>query len=80
MYESIWHRPSEQRVDATYAYRGRGGSLNREIVVRQRYLLASAVESTLVRAGFELMSLSGDFEGSSYDLESEQLVIVARAR
>ena len=74
---SSWERDA-QRIDATYVHVPVGETEAVEGTVRQRYVLADQLGGVLASAGLELELLAGNFEGSSFDHESDLLVAVAR--
>jgi SAM-dependent methyltransferase len=76
---SSWDKPA-QRIDATYLHVRVGDEQAVEGLLCQRYVLAEQLRSLLAAAGLELTELYGDFASSSYDLESELMVVVSRAR
>lgn len=76
--KSTWDR-RRQRVDATYVYRARDGSVRHAMSIAHRYLRLREVAPLLDAAGLELVSVHGDFAGGRYDRERGSLVVVARA-
>lgn len=76
---SEWDKPG-QRIDATYVHVRVGSEDAIEGVLRQRYVLVEQLRSLANGAGLEILALDGDFCGSSYDDESELMVVRARRR
>ena len=74
---STWNKPA-QRIDATYLHLRVGDEHAVEGLLRQRYVLAEQLRTSLAAAGLELAELHGDFDGSPYDLDSELMVAVVR--
>jgi hypothetical protein len=62
---------------ATYVHVPDRGGRAIEYAIEQRYLLRGQLEGLLRRAGLTPLSVHGDFEGGSYDAESEVLAVVA---
>jgi len=76
--KSSWDR-RKQRMDATYLYVTKDGDIRHEEVIGHRYLRRAQVEPLLARAGLELVSVHGNFEGGPYDPSGGSLVVIARA-
>jgi SAM-dependent methyltransferase len=74
---STWDKPA-QRIDATYLHVRVGDEHAVEGLLRQRYVLAEQLRTSLAAAGLELVELHGDFDGSPHDVDSELIVAVAR--
>jgi len=70
--------PDQQRLDVIYRYTPRDGGEAIDGHIPQRYLLGSQLPALLEAAGLRLLLLHGDFRGSAFTEESEQLVAVAR--
>ncbi|NVB42899.1 class I SAM-dependent methyltransferase [Pseudenhygromyxa sp. WMMC2535] len=74
---SSWDK-AQQRLDVTYLHVPVGGEEAIEGELPQRYLLSEQLGEALSRAGLELESLLGDFEGAAYDEASKLMIVVAR--
>lgn len=61
---------------------GQDGSLRRTYMMHLElaYLYPSDIASLLADSGFELTRLSGDFQGRSFERDSDELVVEARKR
>lgn len=72
-YESV---PGEQAVDVTWVYEpGRGRPALRSRL-RYHYLYPHQYDLLLSLTGFRLIGLAGDYDGGSFDEESERLIVV----
>lgn len=76
---SRWDR-AKQRIDATYVYVAPDGSVRHEQTIGHRYLRRKQLEPALEKAGFELVSVHGDYDGAPFDPSAGLLVVLARAR
>src|SRR5690606_19949751 len=74
---SSWDKAA-QRIDATYLHVRVGDEQAIEGLLRQRYVLAEQLRSQLAAVGLTQIELHGDFAGSTYGLDSELMVAVAR--
>lgn len=75
--ESRDYDPSEQRVDTRMRMRAPDG--RSVVAIRLRWVYRFEMEHLFARSGFEVEALYGDFEGSSFDITSTELVWVAKA-
>jgi hypothetical protein len=57
----------------------RDGSTRHTQTIGHRYVRRRQLEPVLARAGLELVSVHGDFEGTPHALDSNGLVVLARA-
>jgi SAM-dependent methyltransferase len=73
---SRWER-SAQRLDVTYEYIPRHGGEALQGSIGHRYLLRGQLEILLQRAGLQLVSLAGDWEGGVLRDDSDVFVAVA---
>jgi SAM-dependent methyltransferase len=79
VFERSRLRRREQRLDVTYTYGSRGRARSIEIRIEQRYLRFPELRELLGRAGLELVTVHGDFSGSSRTARSEHVVFAARS-
>lgn len=79
-YESV---PGEQAVDVTWAYEpAESGSLQNgdtrtTATFRYHYLYPHQYDLLFSLTGFRLVAILGDYDGSSFDEDSERLILLA---
>jgi SAM-dependent methyltransferase len=73
---SCWNREA-QRLDVTYEYLPRAGGEILQGCVAHRYLLCEELPGLLERAGLQLVSMAGDWNGGPIDPDGEFYVAVA---
>jgi SAM-dependent methyltransferase len=74
---STWDKP-RQRIDASYLYVDEAGHAV-EGTIAQRYLLEPQLRAALARAGLEITSMTGSFEGRGSEEDEDELMIVEAA-
>jgi SAM-dependent methyltransferase len=75
--QSQWWR-DEQRMDVVYVHEPRQGGHTIAAPLQHRYLLSRQIEPLLNRAGLDLVSLHGDYDGTPFTPDADLLVVVAR--
>ena len=75
--QSQWWR-EEQRMDVVYVHEPREGGHTIAAPLQHRYLLSRQIEPLLNRAGLDLVSLDGDYQGTPFTPEADLIVVVAR--
>jgi SAM-dependent methyltransferase len=77
-YTAYEAAPGEQAVDVTWVYEVAGdGGTQTEARMRYHYLYPHQYDLLLTLAGFQLVALYGDYDGTAFDEESERLIVVA---
>ena len=75
--QSQWWR-DEQRMDVVNVHEPREGGHTIAATIQHRYLLSRQIEPLLNRAGLDLVSLDGDYDGTPFTPDADLLVVVAR--
>jgi SAM-dependent methyltransferase len=75
--QATWTR-EEQRLDVVYAHEPREGGTSIAAHLTHRYLLRGQIAPLLDAAGLRLVSLSGDYEGTGLDADSDLIVATAQ--
>lgn len=75
--QSQWWR-DEQRMDVVYVHEPREGGHTIAAPLQHHYLLSHQIEPLLERAGLELLSLDGDYDGTPFTPEADLIAVTAR--
>ncbi|HEV8244996.1 MAG TPA: class I SAM-dependent methyltransferase [Polyangiaceae bacterium] len=77
VFEKSRWRKAKRRIEVSYVYRDRKNGSAIELELPQHYWGALELRTVLERAGLELRSLHGDFQGARYRPESSELMVVS---
>jgi hypothetical protein len=84
VWRSLRYDTHQQRIHARFVYEWVDGSGATAARRHRQYTLCyvhrNEMEHLLARCGFEVEALYGDFEGTAFGPESEEMVWVARRR